>query len=111
MFITNLTHFGTNDKVFYYKDKHSGKLQGKFSSNEMDSSSIQMFFGPELQISWVQKQNFISVVEFYNKPLLLIEEALRENKNLSACLKQKSKEDEEVVGVKKGVETVDDTKD
>ena len=53
----------------------------------MDSSSIQMFFGPELQISWLQKTNFIAIVEFFNNPLSLIEEALRENKNLSACLK------------------------
>ena len=50
-------------------------------------------------------------MEFYNKPLMLVEEALRENKNLSACLKQKTKEDEDVIGVAKAKGEVEDFKD
>lgn len=70
-----------NDNVWYYEDPQH-KIQGPFSSVDMDVWNLDQYFPPNLQISWKQSKEFLSISSFRDNPLKIIEIAYQFNENI-----------------------------
>ena len=71
-----MTKLDISDNVWFYEDPQK-KIQGPFSSVDMDVWNLDQYFPPILQISWKQSVQFISILQFKTAPVQLIKLAFQ----------------------------------
>ena len=99
IFTSKLLIQNISDKIWYYRDPQ-GKIQGPFSSIEMDIWNNDLYFPNDLPIAWLQTKQFISLEQFKANPLQLIKLAKMNVPNINRYLKpsvQKAQRTNDVV--------------
>lgn len=73
MFIREVSDLDIHAKVWFYVNQKS-KINGPFSSLDMDIWNMSGYFATDLKVSWCQTKVFRPVQEFFMNPVKVIKD-------------------------------------